>query len=167
MKNIIVLDNGGKSFDRYTIIDKKTGDMIGASENPFHPQGFGQYCGNVADNYWIVAYGASWRRDSPNGLLRTRVNLAVNHFLNDCENVGKPIDFETLPEDVKKFALQSFKEAPAVVPDIEKGTASIKIELKKGCITVTHGTDGDVLYNVDNVPAGTWQKLWDAIKSLK
>ena len=44
----IILDNKGETFDRYTII-LPNGDCYGASENPFHPQGFGQYCGNIAD----------------------------------------------------------------------------------------------------------------------
>ena len=41
MKNLLILDNGGETYDRYTIVDKKTGDMIGANDTPFHPLGFG------------------------------------------------------------------------------------------------------------------------------
>lgn len=113
MKNIIVLDNGGETFDRYTIIDKVTGDMIGASDNPFHPQGFGQHFGNVADNYWFTAYGYTWRKGCDKGLLRRRIKYAVNLFLNDCGNVGKQIDFATLPAEVQQFAKQSFENIPA------------------------------------------------------
>jgi len=43
IKQIAVLDNKGETLDRYTIINKKTGDVIGSSENPFSPLGFGQY----------------------------------------------------------------------------------------------------------------------------
>lgn len=106
MKNIIVLDNNGETFDRFTILDKKTGDMIGASSNPFAPNGFGQHCGNVADNYWNVAYGYSWRKRND---VKKCIKFAVEHFLSDCENVGKVIEFDTLPVDVQKFAVQSFK----------------------------------------------------------
>lgn len=112
MKNIIVLDNNGETFDRFTIIDKSTGDMIGASERPFHPLGFGQFCGNVADNYWKVAYGYSWRNGCNKRLLNRRIKYAVDLFLSDCGNVGKVIDFNTLPEDVKQFAKQSFETVP-------------------------------------------------------
>lgn len=112
MKNIIVLDNNGETFDRFTIIDKSTGDMIGASERPFHPLGFGQFCGNVADNYWKVAYGYSWRNGCNKRLLNRRIKYAVDLFLSDCGNVGKVIDFDTLPEDVKQFAKQSFETVP-------------------------------------------------------
>lgn len=48
-------DNGGKTCDRYTILPPRwagrewrerngTWQAIGASERPFHPQGFGQHC---------------------------------------------------------------------------------------------------------------------------
>jgi hypothetical protein len=113
MKNIIVLDNGGETFDRYTIIDKATGDMIGASDNPFHPQGFGQYCGNVADNYWFTAYGYGWRKGCDTKLLNKRIKYAIDLFLNDCSNVGKRIEFSALPADVQQFAKQSFENVPA------------------------------------------------------
>ncbi len=108
MTSIIVLDNKGETFDRYTIIDKRTGDMIGSSENPFHPQGFGQYCGNVADNYWNIAYGCGWRRGAGTRLLNKRINYALELFLSDCGNVGKKIQFTDLPKDVQKYALDSF-----------------------------------------------------------
>jgi hypothetical protein len=113
MKKLIVLDNNGETFDRFTIIDKVSGDMIGASCNPFHPLGFGQFCGNVADNYWFNAYGYSWRNGCNKRLLNRRIKYAVGLFLSDCGNVGKVIEFNTLPEDVQKFARQSFETIPA------------------------------------------------------
>ena len=52
MKNSIrIYDNGGKSFDRYTVVfmdqperAANTFAALGMSERPFHPQGFGQHC---------------------------------------------------------------------------------------------------------------------------
>lgn len=50
MKNIKIYDNNGKTFDRYTVIylnEPEQNGYYGArgmSENPFHPQGFGQCC---------------------------------------------------------------------------------------------------------------------------
>jgi hypothetical protein len=50
--NIKCYDNGGKSFDQYTVVyldypqDKhgvKYFDAVAMSANPFHPQGFGQH----------------------------------------------------------------------------------------------------------------------------
>lgn len=48
-------DNGGDSFDQYTVVPPRWAheerernshlfNSIGASEHPFHPQGFGQHC---------------------------------------------------------------------------------------------------------------------------
>lgn len=50
MKNIRIYDNGGKTFDRFTVVYLNEPEGLGLygargmSENPFHPQGFGQYC---------------------------------------------------------------------------------------------------------------------------
>jgi len=47
--NIKIYDNGGNTFDRYTVIymnyPERNGlfTCLGMSENPFHPQGFGQH----------------------------------------------------------------------------------------------------------------------------
>ncbi len=107
----ICLDNGGETFDRYTIIEMVSGEMVGASDNPFNPLGFGQFCGNVADNYWFTAYGYGWRRGINKRLLNTRIKYAVNLFLSDCGNVGKEIPFNTLPEKVQQYVNQVFKPA--------------------------------------------------------
>jgi hypothetical protein len=42
-----VWDNGGKTYDRYTI--RIRNDYHGMSANPFDPQGFCQYCGSYPD----------------------------------------------------------------------------------------------------------------------
>jgi len=49
-KRVAIYDNGGKSFDRYTVVYLWAGkDRIGRhscvemSECPFHPHGFGQH----------------------------------------------------------------------------------------------------------------------------
>ena len=83
-------DNGGRSFDRYTIlpphwaVEYKAGRRvgvgtlwaaIGSGEHPFHPQGFGMYVQAVA--------GA---------------------------HLGRRVRWDTLPADVQKFARQTFPE---------------------------------------------------------
>jgi len=47
----------------------------------------------------------------------------------------------------------------------EPGSAEIKIGLENGNVTVTHATSGEVLLNLQNVPKGTWDKLWDFLKN--
>jgi len=75
--NIKCYDNGGKTFDRYTIVYldypersqyPDTFEAVGCSEHPFHPQGFGQH-----------------------------TTSGVGPHL------GKEITFEELPEDVRKL----------------------------------------------------------------
>lgn len=80
-----IYDNGGKTFDRFTCVPprwahqhrERTGgfEAIGASANPFHPQGFGQHC-----------------------------------TATPGPHLGKRIAWADLPEDVQKFARQSFPE---------------------------------------------------------
>ena len=104
MTKYFCLDNGGETLDRYTIIETSTGEMIGASNEPFHPLGFGQYCGNIADNYWRTAYGSQWRKGLDKRLLDRRIKFAVDYFKNDCENIGKLICFDKLPIKVQEYA---------------------------------------------------------------
>ena len=39
-----IFDNGGGTIDRYTLITYD-GMVYSFNDNPYHPQGFGQYCG--------------------------------------------------------------------------------------------------------------------------
>lgn len=109
MKQFICLDNNGETFDRYTIINPQDGEMIGASANPFHPMGFGQHCGNIADNYWKTTYGSQWKRNCTQNLIDKRVKYAIDHFLSDCEHIGRIVEFDVLPDAVQKYAQQCFE----------------------------------------------------------
>lgn len=73
--NIRCYDNGGKTYDRYTVVYmdeplEASGLFfsVGMSEDPFHPQGFGQYGPAKPGRY-----------------------------------LGKRIEFEDLPEDCQKL----------------------------------------------------------------
>jgi len=80
-----IYDNGGKTFDRYTIIPPRWSkqyrersrlfEAIGASECPYSPQGFGMHVS--------AAPGA---------------------------HLGKRIKWTDLPQQVQAFARQSFPE---------------------------------------------------------
>jgi len=103
---IIVYDNEGDSFDRYTIIDTKNGDMYGASDQPFAPQGFGQYCGNLVDSYMTQTYGACYAKRTPTqvkSIMQEQINIADG----DVKWLGKRIkDNNDLPEGVQKYIKQ-------------------------------------------------------------
>jgi hypothetical protein len=87
---IRIYDNGGKTVDRYTFVFPSldvphNNDYYGSSENPFHPQGFGQYAGN---------YPCSNNRN--------------------YRHLGKLIPPESLPEQARKWFEQinrDYKEA--------------------------------------------------------
>lgn len=89
LKNAIVFDNGGKTFDRYTIIDKKTGNVFGSSSNPFHPQGFGCFCFNIKTDTIEKSTPLYVRNANKEGFL------------------GKKIHYKKLPLQVQNFIQQS------------------------------------------------------------
>lgn len=82
MKNLRIYDNGGKTFDRYTVVfldrpERTPGlfEALAASIYPFHPQGFGQH-----------------------------VTAAPGRHL------GRRVRFESLPEDVRRFVTQNLED---------------------------------------------------------
>lgn len=88
-ENLRCYDNGGKTFDRFTILPPRWApdpwkrrtqygtqwEAISASANPFHPQGFGQHCTAAAGRH-----------------------------------LGARVPFADLPADVQRFAIQTFIE---------------------------------------------------------
>ena len=78
LHRVVCYDNGGRSFDRYTVIfldapEYKPGTYLclGMSPHPFHPQGFGQHGSAMPGRH-----------------------------------LGRRIPFATLPEDCRKAVLQ-------------------------------------------------------------
>ena len=81
-------DNGGETFDRFTIVYLEPESNVyhyrGASENPFHPCGFGQWGEHIG---------------SPIDHLSTIPDVG------DTNHLGKRIVFAQLPEDVQKLVI--------------------------------------------------------------
>lgn len=74
---VSVLDNGGETYDRYTItIADEDGAWAcyGANENPSHPMGFGQFCGD---------YGFTATDEHP--------------------EIGLPVELDELPEGTRRY----------------------------------------------------------------
>jgi len=81
---VSILDNGGKTVDRYTlsfITEDGESFMYAASENPFHPQGFGQFAGDGG---------------FPDS--------------DEFPEIGWPIELHELPEQVQKLIKQIEEE---------------------------------------------------------
>jgi len=94
-RKVVVLDNGGETCDRYTLIFRETADIYGCSTYPYSPMGIGQYSCNASQ---ICRYNNPTVRDN---------RIAVNIYLRDCKHIGKRVkDLNTLPEDVKKYIKQ-------------------------------------------------------------
>ena len=80
-------DNGGKTFDRYTVIFTHAHSFgmmgrtvgVGMSEHPFHPQGFGQH-------------------------------FDYNNLDYNGRSGGKKISFTDLPPDCQKLVLSDYMD---------------------------------------------------------
>ena len=93
---IFVFDNKGKTIDRFTIVFKEpfTGSLYGCSENPFHPLGFGQYCGDIDPA-------------ELNEFSYENVNEYITEARLKPSWLGKEIKrFSTLPVEVQKYIKQ-------------------------------------------------------------
>jgi hypothetical protein len=94
-RKVVVLDNNGKTCDRYTIILRESADIFCSSTMPFSPMGIGMYSCNAAQ---ILKWNNPTIKEN---------RLAVNIYLKDCKHIGKRVkDLTTLPEDVKKYIKQ-------------------------------------------------------------
>ena len=49
--------------------------------------------------------------------------------------------------------------------EIERGEASIFVDLTEGVLTVKHGTHGCILLK-RNCPEGTWNKMWSVLRGV-
>lgn len=94
-KEVFIFDNEGETADRFTIIVKHDGTVFGASCHPFHPLGFGQFCGDV--------YGYGFH-DSRGMKAATRYARKARR---NPDWLGKEVtEFDKLPEDVKTYVEQ-------------------------------------------------------------
>jgi len=98
-KWIRVYDNGGKTFDRYTVIyshaqsfgNKGWTPYIGMSANPFHPQGFGQH-GEYRNGEFVEGMKAG----------QWPPKIGRKGWL------GKRIKFEDLPTDCQRLVMDDY-----------------------------------------------------------
>ena len=103
MKNFIVFDNGGKTSDRFTIINLETADVFGASGNPHEPSGVGRWVGNIADHKMIL-YGAGWRqRMPPKKVIQAEVLNYINNAKLDPEWLGVEVSQKDIPDELRNY----------------------------------------------------------------
>jgi len=105
MSKYIIFDNGGKTSDRFTIINKETGDVFGSGENPGATNGTWKCCGNCADPY-IILPGAGWRRRLPvKKVIKAEVENYVNNARLDKDWIGTEVEFDSLPAAIREHIL--------------------------------------------------------------
>jgi len=49
---------------------------------------------------------------------------------------------------------------------IERGAASMLIELRDGTITVRHGTDNTLLATIEQTPPGSWRRICQLLHDM-
>ena len=103
MKTFIVFDKGGKTFDRYTILNKETGDLYASSADPFASDGFSKFLCNCVQRETTL-YGAGWREKSPaKKIIKAEVDSIIINAKLDPDWIGEPIEISQLPENVRKY----------------------------------------------------------------
>jgi hypothetical protein len=103
MEKYIVFDNGGKTFDRYTIINTDSADVFGVSDQPGEPNGVCKLCGNCAEQR-IVLYGAEWRQRLPvKKILREEAESYVRNARLDPDWLGAEVGYHDLPDNVRNY----------------------------------------------------------------
>ena len=103
MKNFIVFDNGGKTTDRFTIINMETADVFGASENPHEPSGTGRWIGNIADHKTVL-YGAGLRQRPPvRKVILAEVLNYVNNAKLDPDWLGVEVPQKDIPDSLRIY----------------------------------------------------------------
>jgi hypothetical protein len=111
-KYVRCYDNGGRSFDRYTVLltgkapvlrcgNQTEYPYIGMSEHPFHPQGFGQHGGHSQPVDTLRPGKSGWFWPPAMG--------RKNHL-------GKRIPFSELPPDCQKLVIMDYKQAWKLTP---------------------------------------------------
>jgi hypothetical protein len=86
-RHIRAYDNGGKTFDRYTVVytgnyrGRNGCDYVGMSSNPFHPQGFCIHGWNET----VIDYPK-------------------------YSHLGRKIKFKDLPEDCQRLVIRDYTE---------------------------------------------------------
>lgn len=103
MTSYVIFDNGGRTADRYTVVDHQTGDVFALSESPQEPGGIARYCGNCADHR-ITLYGAGWRQMAlPRRVLEAETENYIRNAQLDPEWLGREAEPERLSDNLRDF----------------------------------------------------------------
>lgn len=114
---VYIFDNSSTehaTFDNFTII-LESGEIYGASENPFHPQGFGQYSCHVVETS-INSDREKYDYEQgkyPDRITAKHLKLYLKAVRSKNPPLGVEVQFEDLPEKVKEYINQLTEETKA------------------------------------------------------
>jgi hypothetical protein len=113
MNMFVIFDKGPITADRFTIINRETGDVFEAAENPNALNWTAKFIGNCADHR-IVLRGAGWRQGLPTKkLIKTEIENYVNNAKLDPDWIGTELDFAALPENIRRYIAGLTVTSPA------------------------------------------------------
>jgi hypothetical protein len=103
MNMFVIFDKGPIVTDRFTIINRETGDVFGAAENPNALNWTARFIGNCADHR-VVLRGAGWRQGLPTKkIIKTEIENYVNNARLDPDWIGRELDISALPENIRRY----------------------------------------------------------------
>jgi hypothetical protein len=119
METFIIFDNGGRTPDRYTILNKMSGEILAASADPTATGGIGRSLGNCA-NHRILMFGSGWRQLLPvKKVIQAEVQSIINNARLKTDWIGSPIEFPDLPEKLRTWLcgmMERSIELPCFLP---------------------------------------------------
>jgi len=96
MTTYIVFDNEGKTPDRYTAVDRESGNVFSIGPEA----GSGKFCGNCADHR-VTLYGAGWRQMP---LSRKVIEGETENYIHNAQLdpgwLGNELPEEQWPKDL-------------------------------------------------------------------
>ena len=112
MTNYIVFDNEGRTPDRYTLVDRQTGDVFAACEQRNDTGITGRYCGNCADHR-VTLYGAGWRQmPLSQKVIETETNNYVRNAQLNPGWLGKELAQRHYPLNLRAY-IDSLDKMPS------------------------------------------------------
>lgn len=112
MTNYIVFDNERRVPDRYTIVDRRSGDVFAACEQGSDAGVIGRYCGNCADHR-VTLYGSGWRQMP---LTQKIVAEETNNYIRNAQLnpgwLGKELPHRHCPVNLLAYIATLDKMAP-------------------------------------------------------
>jgi hypothetical protein len=103
MNMFIIFDNGGLTADRFTIVNRETGDVFGGGENPNALNWTARFIGNCADHR-VVLRGAGWRQKLPTKkIIKEEIENYTNNARLNPEWIGRELDPAALSENIRRF----------------------------------------------------------------